>query len=324
MEKFKDWSDKIPFVTRLILGLIFISDSMLKLIPDSAYLIKENVLTGAYGTWSFVYPWVAFWANFTANNINFFVFFAIIVEFLIGLFLILGLFKKFLYIAGAVYSIAIWLTISQFGGPYIPGTLDIGATPFYFLLFLLLIFTDRNFNTYDKSLDKIIKKKHKIWQKIAYFKQVKSKNEKTLVFAVFSIAFGALLAINASLKLVSGTASNVAGNQLMQLIGEPKFLIPFFLFWDKLILPNIHLFLYIYAFSEFIIAILLIFGLFRKWVYLAGIIYSLFSWSVIQGFGGPFFAGVTDLAAGPLYVLIFLMFIFYNSNLKLLWFYTKK
>ena len=33
-------------------------------------------------------------------------------------------------------------------------------------------------------------------------------------------------------------------------------------------------------------------------------VYSLFSWSVIQGFGGPFFAGVTDLAAGPLYVLI--------------------
>ncbi len=54
MGKFKGWSDKIPFVTRLILGLIFIADSMLKLIPDSAYLIKENVLSGAYGAWSFV------------------------------------------------------------------------------------------------------------------------------------------------------------------------------------------------------------------------------------------------------------------------------
>ncbi|MCL4372732.1 DoxX family membrane protein [Candidatus Parvarchaeota archaeon] len=324
MGKFKGWSDKIPFVTRLILGLIFIADSMLKLIPDSAYLIKENVLSGAYGAWSFVYPWVAFWANFTANNINFLVAFAIVVEFLIGLFLILGLFKKFLYITGAVYSIVIWLTISQFGGPYIAGTLNIGATPFYFLLFLLLIFTDRNFKTYDKSLDKIIEKKHKIWQKIGYFKQTKSKNEKIMVFALFSITFGALLAINASLKLVSGTASNVAGNQLMQLLGEPRFLIPFFLFWDKLILPNIHLFLYLYAFSEFAIALLLIFGLFRKWDYLAGIVYSLFSWSVIQGFGGPFFPGITDLAAGPLYVLIFLMLIFYNSNLKILGFYAKK
>jgi len=324
MEKFKSWSDKIPFVTRLILGLVFIADSMLKLIPDSAYLIKENVLTGAYGAWSFVYPWVAFWANFTANNINFFVTFAIVVEFLIGLFLILGLFKKFLYIAGAAYSIAIWLTISQFGGPYIAGTLDIGATPFYFLLFLLLIFTERNFNAYDKSMDKIMKTKYKIWQKIAYFKKTKSKNEKTIVFAISSIAFGLVFGINASLKLVGGTASNVAGNQLMQLLGEPRFLIPFFLFWDKLILPNIHMFLYIYAFSEFAIALLLIFGIFRRWAYLAGIVYSLFSWSVIQGFGGPFFAGVTDLAAGPIYILIFLMFIFYNSNIKLSSFYSKK
>lgn len=324
MEKFKSWSDKIPFVTRLILGLVFIADSMLKLIPDSAYLIKENVLTGAYGAWSFVYPWVAFWANFTANNINFFVTFAIVVEFLIGLFLILGLFKKFLYIAGAVYSIAIWLTISQFGGPYIAGTLDIGATPFYFLLFLLLIFTERNFNAYDKSMDKIIKTKYKIWQKIAYFKKTRSKNEKTIVFGISSIAFGLVFGINASLKLVGGTASNVAGNQLMQLLGEPRFLIPFFLFWDKLILPNIHMFLYIYAFSEFAIALLLIFGIFRRWAYLAGIVYSLFSWSVIQGFGGPFFAGVTDLAAGPIYILIFLMFIFYNSNIKLSSFYSKK
>lgn len=324
MEKVKLRFDKIPFITRIVLGAIFIADSLLKLIPDSAFLIKENVLTGAYGAWSFVYPWVAFWANFTANNINFFVYFAIIVEFLIGLFLILGFFKKFLYIAGAVYSIAIWLTISQFGGPYIAGTLDIGATPIYFLLFLLLIFSERNFNVYDLSIDKAIKKRFNLWGKLAFFKKVKSKNEKITVFAISSIAFGAVLAVNASLKLVSGTASNVAGNQLMQILGEPKFLIPFFLFWDKLILPNIHLFLYVYAFSEFSIALLLIFGLFRREVYIAGIVYSLFSWSVIQGFGGPFFAGVTDLAAGPLYILIFIMFIFYNSNTKLSAFYTKK
>ncbi|MCL4362466.1 MAG: DoxX family membrane protein [Candidatus Parvarchaeota archaeon] len=324
MEKVNLRFGKIPFITRVLLGVIFIADSMLKLIPDSAYLIKENVLSGAYGAWSFVYPWVSFWANVTANNINFFVYFAIIVEFLIGLFLILGFFKKFLYVAGAVYSIAIWLTISQFGGPYIAGTLDIGATPFYFLLFLLLIFSERNFNAYDISIDKSIKKKFNLWGRLAFFKKAKSKNEKTNVFAISSIAFGAIFAINASLKLVSGTASNIAGNQLMQILGEPKFLIPFFLFWDKLILPNIHLFLYMYAFSELAIALLLIFGLFRKGVYIAGIAYSLFSWSVIQGFGGPFFAGVTDLAAGPLYVLIFIMFMFYNSNSNLSAFYSKK
>lgn len=324
MEKVKLKFDKIPIITRIFLGVIFIADSLLKLIPDSTYLIKEDVLSGAYGAWSFVYPWVSFWANVTANNINLFVTFAIVVEFLIGLFLILGFFKKFLYIAGAVYSIAIWLTISQFGGPYIAGTLDIGATPVYFLLFLLLIFSERDFNAKDISVDNAIKKKFKLWERLAFFNKSKSKNEKTNVFAISSIAFGAVLAINASLKLVSGTASNVAGNQLMQILGEPKFLIPFFLFWDKLILPNIHLFLYIYAFSELAIALLLIFGLFRKWVYIAGIVYSLFSWSVIQGFGGPFFAGVTDLAAGPLYILIFIIFIFYNSNSNLSVFYSKK
>ncbi|MEM0143807.1 MAG: DoxX family membrane protein [Candidatus Parvarchaeum sp.] len=324
MESLKINFGKIPFITRLFLGFIFIADSLLKLIPDSAYLIKENVLSGAYGAWSFVYPWVAFWANFTANNINFFVVFAIVIEFLIGLFLILGFFKRLVYIAGAIYSITIWLTISQFGGPYIAGTLDIGATPFYFLLFLLLIFSEKDFNAYDISVDKAIRKRYSIWSKIASFKSNNSKNERTMVFAISSIAFGAVLAINASLKLVSGTASNIAGNQLMQILGEPRFLIPFFLFWDRIILPNIHLFLYVYAFSEFMIAILLIFGLFRKWVYIIGIVYSLFSWSVIQGFGGPFFAGVTDLAAGPLYVLIFMMLMFYNSNSDLSLFYAKK
>ncbi len=323
MERLNKKLQNIPVLLRISFGIIFIADSLLKLmIPDSAYLIKENVLTGAYGAWYFVYPWVSFWANFTANNVNFFVMFAIAVEFLIGLFLILGFLKKYVYIGGAIYSIAIWVTIGQFGGPYIAGVLNIGATPIYLLLFIMLIMIEKQFPTDNFSIDALISKKIRISEKILSFKRNLSYNSKQKFFAFSSIAFGAVLAINASLKLVSGTASNIAEDQLMQLLGEPKILIPFFLFWDKIILPNIHIFLYVYAFSELAIAFLLIFGLFRKWAYIAGIVYSFFSWSVIQGFGGPFFAGVTDLNVGIIYILVFLVLWLYNSKVNLSYFYT--
>jgi uncharacterized membrane protein YphA (DoxX/SURF4 family) len=284
-------------------------------LSNSSYLISENIATGAYGSWSFLYPWVAFWANFTLNNSVFMVTFSIIIELILGIALLLGMFKKPVYILGAVYSILLWATVDQFGGPYIAGTLNTGATLIYFIAFIFLIFIEINYTYRDISLDSLIIKRLPKFSKIALFKKKKDPSKRQNGYRFFSMAFGVILGINASLKLISGTASNIAGNQLMQLLGEPTIIIHYLLFWDSIILPHMYLFTYvIYPGVEFFIAFCLILFVLRKQIYILGITYSFFIWSVIQGFGGPFFPGVTDISSGPLYIIIFLLLIFCNKD----------
>jgi uncharacterized membrane protein YphA (DoxX/SURF4 family) len=58
-----------------------------------------------------------------------------VVETLIAIGLILGLFSNLTYIGGALLSVVIWSTAESFGGPYAAGSTDIGAAIIYVLVF---------------------------------------------------------------------------------------------------------------------------------------------------------------------------------------------
>ncbi|MCW1293092.1 MAG: hypothetical protein OH318_01725 [Candidatus Parvarchaeota archaeon] len=58
-----------------------------------------------------------------------------IVESVIGIGLILGIFKKLTYFGGIIFSLSLWMTAAQFGGPYVDGTLNIGAAIFMYYFF---------------------------------------------------------------------------------------------------------------------------------------------------------------------------------------------
>jgi nitrite reductase (NO-forming) len=86
-----------------------------------------------------IQAWIKFWV--TVVNINPYLIargFAV-VETLIAVCLVLGIFSNLTYIVGIVYTLGIWSVAEGFGGPYAPGqSTDVGTALPYAILFGVL------------------------------------------------------------------------------------------------------------------------------------------------------------------------------------------
>jgi uncharacterized membrane protein YphA (DoxX/SURF4 family) len=122
---------------------------------------------------------------------------------------------------------------------------------------------------------------------------------------ILRIAFGMVWALDAYLKwqpsfVKSFSATIAAGAQ-----SQPHWLSPWFRFWRDLIAHAPHVFAYAGAATETLIALGLILGVGRRFLYLGGAIYALFIWSVPEGFGTPFAPGATDIGTAIMYAILF-------------------
>jgi len=118
-------------------------------------------------------------------------------------------------------------------------------------------------------------------------------------------AFGLLWAIDAYLKWQPGFFNNYLSYITDIANGQPALLMPWFNMWISIIQINPPFFALMTCLIESAIAISLLFGLGRKWMYVLGGIFALVIWSVPQGFGGPYAPGATDIDSGGLYALMF-------------------
>ena len=100
-------------------------------------------------------------------------------------------------------------------------------------------------------------------------------------------AFGILWAIAAFLTWRSAFAVNYVGYVQNASHGQPAWLQPWFTLWLSLITPAAGIFVWVTRIVETLIAIGLLFGLARKWIYIVGALFSLLIWSTAEGFGGP-------------------------------------
>jgi thiosulfate dehydrogenase [quinone] large subunit len=119
------------------------------------------------------------------------------------------------------------------------------------------------------------------------------------------LSFGVVWAIDAYLKwkpaFISGYASSVADGAK----GQPGWLRPWFRFWRHIVDVDPHLYAYLTAAVETVIAVGLILGLGRRVVYLGGIVWSIAIWTIPEGFGGSFLSGATDIGTAIMYALVF-------------------
>jgi nitrite reductase (NO-forming) len=125
-------------------------------------------------------------------------------------------------------------------------------------------------------------------------------------------AFGVIWAIDAYLKWQPGFAAHYVGYLQNAAQGQPGWLQGWFAFWLALVATNTGIFMWVTRLLETAIAIGLLFGLARKWVYLVGLFFSLLIWATAEGFGGPYTAGATDIGPGLVYVLVFVALIVLN------------
>jgi nitrite reductase (NO-forming) len=91
--------------------------------------------------------------------------------------------------------------------------------------------------------------------------------------------------------------------------GQPSWLMPWFNFWNNLIALNPSVFSWATRIIEAIIALGLLLGFGRKWIYMLGGFFALLIWAIPEGFGGPYTPGATDVGAGLIYAFLFLALI---------------
>lgn len=136
------WRYKGIGVLRIIFGLVWLVDAWFKWQPD--FINKfADYLNGALDDQPpAVQAWISFWVNIVKVDPHVFAHLVAISETAIALGLIFGVFSNLTNLGGALLSIVIWSTAEGFGGPYSPGSTDIGSAVIYALVFAGLFFAN--------------------------------------------------------------------------------------------------------------------------------------------------------------------------------------
>lgn len=145
----------------------------------------------------------------------------------------------------------------------------------------------------------------------------KSSKHKTgyLLKSAARILFGLIWLIDAFFKFQPDFVQNLPDLIKAGAAQQPAWLGGWYSFWINVTSAAPTFFALLIGFTEFAIAISLIFGFMRKIGYSVGILTSLVIWMVPEGFGGPYVASAipTDIGTGIIYAMVFILFIVIND-----------
>ncbi|HQU08051.1 MAG: hypothetical protein B7X04_03490 [Parcubacteria group bacterium 21-54-25] len=125
-------------VLRIIFGVVWLIDASFKW--NTAFLdnFTKYLIEGAQGQPAVVQDWINFWVHTVSINPHFFGVIVAIAETAIALGLIFGAFTKLAMSGGIALALVIWSTAEGLGGPYVPGSTDIGTAIIYVIVFVAL------------------------------------------------------------------------------------------------------------------------------------------------------------------------------------------
>lgn len=124
-------------------------------------------------------------------------------------------------------------------------------------------------------------------------------------FALLRILFGFAWAFDAYFKWSPAIRYNIIGVLTQAADGQPAWEQAWIQVWVHIASINPSLFGLLVALIETALAAALIFGIMPRTALWCGLIFSLFVWSVPQGFGGPYAPDSTDIDSGIIYALTF-------------------
>ncbi len=122
-------------VLRILFGLIWAVDAYFWQ-PAFTSSVASYLTGSLHGQLALVRSWTDFWIRAVNVNPHVFAYLVAIGETALALGLILGLFSNLTDLVGVLLAFIIWSTAEGFGGPYTPGSTDIGASVIYILVFL--------------------------------------------------------------------------------------------------------------------------------------------------------------------------------------------
>lgn len=156
-------------VIEIIFGVIWGIDGVLKFLPGVVQAFPNLIIQASTGQPAWLSGWFLFWAHATFGNPAVFVYSVGFFELALAFCLIFGFMRKVGYLGGFVLSLIIWSVPEGFGGPYGPGSTDIGTGIIYAIVFMLLMAIALTNKENRKSLDYIIGRRLKWWRKAFAF-----------------------------------------------------------------------------------------------------------------------------------------------------------
>lgn len=135
------WRRKGFGVLRILFGLVWAIDAFFKWLPAFHNGLDSYLAAGAEGQPAAVRAWIGFWIGVVGVNPHFYGTALALAETALALALIFGVLTNLAYAGGVLLSPGVWSTAEGFGGPYQPGSVDIGAAIIYVLVFVALFLT---------------------------------------------------------------------------------------------------------------------------------------------------------------------------------------
>jgi len=130
------------------------------------------------------------------------------------------------------------------------------------------------------------------------------------------IVFGVVWLVDASLKWTPHFINGYLDHLAEGAAGKPDWLQPWFRFLHDVQAPAPRTAAYFVAAVETLIALALLLGVARKFVYLSAAAFSLMIWAAPEGFGGPYTGrgADVDVGAGLIYALVFISLLYLTCD----------
>ena len=133
------WRVKAIAILRIAFGFIWAIDASFKWQPAFMNGVTSYLTKALDGQPPAVDAWITFWLRVMSINPHLFAYLVAITETCIALGLIFGAFTTLACSIGILLSLMIWSTAQGFGGPYGPGSTDIGVSLVYVVVFIEVV-----------------------------------------------------------------------------------------------------------------------------------------------------------------------------------------
>ena len=152
---------------RVVFGIVWFIDGALKFQPGLPDKMADLINSAGQGQPSWLAPWFSFWSQTVGTSPAFFVYLIGVLELALALALIFGFLRKVAYAGGVLLSLVMWSVPEGFGGPYGPGSTDIGTGIIYAFVFILLMVVNATFGPSRFSMDYLLEGRFPAWKKVA-------------------------------------------------------------------------------------------------------------------------------------------------------------
>ncbi len=157
-------------VMRVVFGVVWGIDGLLKFQPGVSDALAGMISDAGQGQPAWLQPWFSFWSQTVSADPAFFATSIGLLEMALALALIFGFLRKIAYTGGILLSLVIWSVPEGFGGPYGPGSTDIGTGIIYAFVFVFLMILAATHGPSRWSLDRWLEARWSGWRRVAEFR----------------------------------------------------------------------------------------------------------------------------------------------------------